>query len=242
MRSYHSPAKVASAKAFCDLPVDKAARGCESRLRYQALSTPQARAQNLSRVGHGLRGLIGSSITLSPTASPKSRENREQTPGLPAVVSATLCLCLVLGLAQIAFAQSNAPAPPTGSAAGSVTAAKETPNATAEKKSSPGDKAASSEAFAPKPLPKQDASRPSAPAAEPGQVFFEIKYSVDGAQIQGNSDRTFLHEGINHAAEMSFFSNFPVQGIRRLEVLSVGRYTNNPRLDPERNSLQRFYA
>ncbi len=78
-------------------------------------------------------------------------------------------------------------------------------------------------------------------AVEPGQVYFELKYIVDGTNLQGNRERSFLHEGINHTAEFSFFSNSPFMQIRRLELLSVGRYTSNPRVDPERNSLQRFY-
>ncbi len=79
-------------------------------------------------------------------------------------------------------------------------------------------------------------------SAEPGQMYVEIRYNVDGTQFQGNRERSFLHEGVNHTAELSFFSNAPIGGIRRLEILGVGRYTNNPRVDPERNSLQRSYV
>jgi hypothetical protein len=79
-------------------------------------------------------------------------------------------------------------------------------------------------------------------AAEPTQYFFEIRYVVDGTSVQGNRDRSFLHRGINHTGELSFFSNTPVFGTRRLEQVYVGRYTDNPRVDPERNSLQRAYV
>jgi hypothetical protein len=91
----------------------------------------------------------------------------------------------------------------------------------------------------PAPRPK-----PQGPSVEPGQVYFEWKYRVDGTQIgpARNKSRSFLNEGINHTSELSFFYNTPIWGSRRFEQLAVGRYTDNPRVDPERNSLQRFYT
>jgi len=80
-----------------------------------------------------------------------------------------------------------------------------------------------------------------APAVEPGQMYFELRYNVDGTDIQGNSERSFLHPGINHTAEFSLFSSEPLGGTGRFEMLAVGRYTDNPQVDPERNSLQRAY-
>ena len=79
------------------------------------------------------------------------------------------------------------------------------------------------------------------PAIEPGQMYFELRYNVDGTDIQGNRERSFLHQGINHTAEFSFFSNEPIGDLHRFEILAVGRYTNNPQVDPQRNSLQRAY-
>src|SRR5712692_1431231 len=79
------------------------------------------------------------------------------------------------------------------------------------------------------------------PAIEPGQMYFELRYNVDGTDIQGNRERSFLHQGINHTAEFSFFSNEPIGDLHRFEILAVGRYTNNPQVDPERNSIQRAY-
>jgi hypothetical protein len=82
----------------------------------------------------------------------------------------------------------------------------------------------------------------AAPAiVEPGRLYLEIQYNVDGTMLQGNRDRSFLNEGINHTSQLSFFFNQPVRGTWRLEHLVVGRYTDNPRVDPERNSLQRAY-
>jgi len=72
-------------------------------------------------------------------------------------------------------------------------------------------------------------------------MYFELRYNVDGTDIQGNQERSFLHPGINHTAEFSFFSNEEIGDHRRFEVLAIGRYTNNPQVDPERNSLQRAY-
>jgi len=72
-------------------------------------------------------------------------------------------------------------------------------------------------------------------------MYFELRYIVDGTDIQGNRERSFLHEGINHTAEFSFFSNEPIGNLHRFEILGVGRYTNKPQVDPERNSLQRAY-
>ena len=83
--------------------------------------------------------------------------------------------------------------------------------------------------------------RAQATETEPGQLYFELRYTVGGTDLQGNSERSFLHEGINHTAEFSFFNNEPIGASLRFEVLAVGRYTNNPQVDPERNSLQRGY-
>ena len=88
-----------------------------------------------------------------------------------------------------------------------------------------------------KAAPKQDP-----PPPEPGSLFFEIRYSIDGTDIQGNRDRSFLFSGINHATDISFFHARPLEHGLRLEFLTVGRYTDNPRVDPERNSLQKAYV
>ena len=91
------------------------------------------------------------------------------------------------------------------------------------------------------PTPRGTSPRAYSPATEPGQMYFELRYNVDGTDIQGNRERSFLHEGINHTAELSLFSNESIGEHRRFEVLAIGRYTNNPQVDPERNSLQRAY-
>src|SRR5260370_29591422 len=90
--------------------------------------------------------------------------------------------------------------------------------------------------------PQGESPRTPAPAVEPGQMYMELRYTVDGTHIQGNQGRSFLHQGINHTEEFSFFSNEPIGNLQRFEILAVGRYTNNPQVDPLRNSLQRAYV
>lgn len=97
----------------------------------------------------------------------------------------------------------------------------------------------------PDPMPasaQSETPRTPPPAIEPGQMYFELRYTVDNTDIQGNRERSFLHPGINHTAEFSFFTNEPMGDQHRLEILGVGRYTNDPQVDPQRNSLQRAYV
>lgn len=104
------------------------------------------------------------------------------------------------------------------------------------------------------------APRLAEPTIEPGQTNFEIRYDVQRVSVQGNTDRSFLHactrdqilpftpptrphicDSLNNVAEISFLNNVPVFGRYRFETSIVTRYTDNPRADPERESLQRGY-
>jgi hypothetical protein len=101
------------------------------------------------------------------------------------------------------------------------------------------------ESPSPDPVPasaQSESPRTPPPTIEPGQMYFELRYTGDNTDIQGNRERSFLHPGINHTAEFSFFTNEPMGDQHRLEILGVGRYTNNPQVDPQRNSLQRAYV
>ncbi|MFQ5817534.1 MAG: hypothetical protein ACE5H2_06210 [Terriglobia bacterium] len=92
-----------------------------------------------------------------------------------------------------------------------------------------------------RPAPPPQSTEPASLAGvEPEQVFLEFKYAVNGTDLNGNKERSFLNEGTNHVFEFSSFVNRS-WGIRRVETLSVFRYTDDPRTDPERNSLQRAY-
>lgn len=86
------------------------------------------------------------------------------------------------------------------------------------------------------------AAPPREPAPEAGELFFEWKYAVNSTDIKGNEERSFLHEGVNHIFDFSHFSKRPLEGGRMLESTAIFRYTDDPRVDPERNSLQRAYT
>jgi hypothetical protein len=162
-------------------------------------------------------------------------------------------LAAFLGLAAFwaaaAWAQ-NSPAPGqnsststlAGNTANSPGNAGKSPTSAAGDATSPPASNATQQVPERPPAPVPAVVPPSGPAAEPGQTYVELKYNVDGTDLQGNTTRSFLHQGINHTAELSYFFNLPVLDIRRIEFLAVGRYTNNPQADPERNTLQRFYA
>jgi len=112
---------------------------------------------------------------------------------------------------------------------------------------------------APPPQVSGAAPRPVESNVEPGQTNLEIRYDVQSVNVQGNTDRSFLHactraqilvaspgkprtcDSSNTISEISFLNNAPVFGSYRFETSIVGRYTDNPRVDPERNSLQRGY-
>lgn len=91
------------------------------------------------------------------------------------------------------------------------------------------------------PLPAA-AAPPQERAPEAGETFIEWKYAINDTDLKGNVDRSFLHEGVNHILDFSFTNKYPLAGGRLLETLGVFRYTDDPRVDPERNSLQRGYA
>lgn len=142
---------------------------------------------------------------------------------------------------QAASADAPSKSPPTvDDAKPVVTADSASVNKSDADKSEKKDAVAAPEAVPP--APQEPGRRPPLAAAEPGQLYFELRYNVDGTDVQGNASRSFLHPGINHTAEFSFFNNEQVWGTHRLEILAVGRYTNNPQVDPQRNSLQRAYV
>jgi hypothetical protein len=93
---------------------------------------------------------------------------------------------------------------------------------------------------APAPM-RNVAPRPAGDAAEAGQFQIEIKHDVNSTSLQGNRARSFLNEGINQTNEVGYFFLRPVRETWKLEGVGQGRYTDNPRVDPERNSLQRMY-
>ncbi|MFQ5927721.1 MAG: hypothetical protein ACE5MH_09850, partial [Terriglobia bacterium] len=93
---------------------------------------------------------------------------------------------------------------------------------------------------APSAQPAESAEGAAPAGEEPQQLFLEFKYAVNGTDLKGNRERSFLNQGVNHMFDFSSFVNRG-WGSRRVESLSVFRYTDDPRVDPERNSLQRAY-
>jgi hypothetical protein len=83
---------------------------------------------------------------------------------------------------------------------------------------------------------------PKEAAPEAGELFFEWKYAVNGTDIKGNEDRSFLYEGVNHILDFSTFSKQPLNAGRMLESSGIFRFTDDPRVDPERNSVQKAYT
>ena len=83
---------------------------------------------------------------------------------------------------------------------------------------------------------------PKESAPEKGELFFEWKYAVNSTAIKGNEDRSFLYEGVNHILDFSTFNKQPLGRGRMLESSGIFRFTDDPRVDPERNSVQKAYT
>jgi len=160
-----------------------------------------------------------------------------------AILPLFLVLLLIPSTLTVQAQAPAASAPQKGDAAAPPTTGEAKETSASSKSATPHSSSTGANTGSPpRAKPPTPSPRPQAPAPEPGQLFLELTYAVDGTDIQGNRDRSFLNSGINHTAEVSFFNDRPVLGNKRLELLAVGRYTDNPRVDPERNSLQRAYA
>ena len=71
--------------------------------------------------------------------------------------------------------------------------------------------------------------------------YFELHEFSNVTRVTGEArDRSFLTAGYNNALDFSLLQDFS-HGVHRFELVSVGRYTDDPRVDPEHNSLQRAY-
>jgi hypothetical protein len=156
-------------------------------------------------------------------------------------------LVTTTSFAPLAFAQESSTGANTGTGTGATPDVKNAP-VTRPAGATPPAASAKPAGEAPRPRaatlsrPTATPARPQGAASEPGRFLIELRHVVEGSQVQGNRDRSFLHQGINQTFELSLFRNAPIWGTRRLEILAVGRYTDNPRVDPERNSLQRTYV
>lgn len=98
----------------------------------------------------------------------------------------------------------------------------------------------------PSSVPGQAGAAPvTPPAATPAgtgnQRFLELRSFTNLTRVTGVArDRSFLTAGRNSAVDFSYLENFGI-GMRRFEAVSVLRYTDDPRVDPEHNSVQRAY-
>ena len=96
----------------------------------------------------------------------------------------------------------------------------------------------------------QSGPQQSSPQASPGPgigttaanlQFVEVRASSNLSRITGPArERSFLTDGNNNAVDVSYLEDF-TRGMQLLEVVSVLRYTDDIRTDPERNSVQRAY-
>ena len=83
---------------------------------------------------------------------------------------------------------------------------------------------------------------PASAAASSGNLrFIEVRSFTNLTRVVGEArDRSFLTVGRNSAVDLSYQENFGI-GTRRFEAVSVLRYADDPRVDPERSSVQRAY-
>ena len=77
--------------------------------------------------------------------------------------------------------------------------------------------------------------------ASSDRLFVEMRAFSNLSRITGPAqDSSFLTDGNNNAIDFSYLQDFTF-GMRQVEAVSVLRYSDDRRVDPERNSLQRAY-
>ncbi len=99
---------------------------------------------------------------------------------------------------------------------------------------------------------KKPAANQGVPAGISGgkedQLFLEVRVGTNDTKItpdlrdaQGRPQRSFLTPGSNTVADFTYFQDHSFAGSNRVQVLSIFRNSNDPRVDPEANSYQRGY-
>lgn len=82
---------------------------------------------------------------------------------------------------------------------------------------------------------------PSLGAGTGNLQFIELRAFSNVTRVTGEArDRSFLTPGNNNDVDFSFLQDFS-RGVVHFEAVAVGRYTEDPRVDPEHSSLQRAY-
>ena len=71
--------------------------------------------------------------------------------------------------------------------------------------------------------------------------FVELRSFSNLTEITGDArNRSFLTGGYNNGVDLNYLEDF-THGIHHFELVTVGRYTDDPRVDPEHDSIQRAY-
>jgi len=71
--------------------------------------------------------------------------------------------------------------------------------------------------------------------------YIEMRAFTNVTQVTGDArDRSFLTPGNDGDVDLSYLQDL-TRGDNHFEFVTVGRYTNDPRVDPEQTSLQRAY-
>jgi hypothetical protein len=71
--------------------------------------------------------------------------------------------------------------------------------------------------------------------------FLEVREFSNLTRVTGEArDRSFLTPGNDNGLDLNYLQDVTL-GVRRLEAVSVLRYTDDPRVDPEHSSVQRAY-
>jgi hypothetical protein len=74
-----------------------------------------------------------------------------------------------------------------------------------------------------------------------GLQFVELRHFSNLTETTGEArDRSFLTPGYNNGVDLSYLEDF-TRGVNHFELSAIGRYTDDPRVDPEHDSLQRAY-
>ena len=102
-------------------------------------------------------------------------------------------------------------------------------------------------------LPAQDQTPTTLPGQSSGQLapaasqgsstlrFIEVRAFTNLTRITGEArERSFVTDGNNNGIDFSYLGDY-THGLRRVEASSILRYTDDRRVDPERNSVQRAY-
>jgi hypothetical protein len=73
------------------------------------------------------------------------------------------------------------------------------------------------------------------------QQLGEVRGMSRYTEVNGDRTRSFREPGLNDLGEFNYFADHEFSGNRRIQALGMFRSTDDPSVDPERNSLQKAY-